>query len=81
LTGLWQVNGKNRTTFEEMIHWDTKYVETKSPALDLSILLRTLPAVLEQARDTLSARVGSPPQPTHRDRASHPNLADASSLS
>ena len=34
LTGLWQVNGKNRTTFEEMIYWDLKYVETKSPALD-----------------------------------------------
>jgi lipopolysaccharide/colanic/teichoic acid biosynthesis glycosyltransferase len=55
LTGLWQVNGKNRTTFEEMIKWDIRYVETKSPALDIAIMLRTFPAILVQARDTASA--------------------------
>lgn len=55
LTGLWQVNGKNRTTFEEMINWDIKYVETKSPMLDLLIMLRTFPAILVQAWDTVSA--------------------------
>ena len=53
LTGLWQVNGKNRTTFEEMIHWDVRYVETKSPMLDLVIMLRTVPAILVQAWDTV----------------------------
>ncbi len=56
LTGLWQVNGKNRTTFEEMINWDIQYVETKSPALDLAIMLRTVPAILVQAWHTVSAR-------------------------
>ncbi len=56
LTGLWQVNGKNRTTFEEMIQWDITYVETKSPAMDIAIMLRTVPAILVQAWDTVSAK-------------------------
>jgi lipopolysaccharide/colanic/teichoic acid biosynthesis glycosyltransferase len=49
LTGMWQVNGKNRTTFEEMIDFDLYYVAHKSPGLDLTIIARTLPAVLWQA--------------------------------
>jgi len=48
LTGLWQVNDKNNTTFEEMIDLDLKYVRTQSLGLDLGILLRTLPAVIGQ---------------------------------
>jgi lipopolysaccharide/colanic/teichoic acid biosynthesis glycosyltransferase len=48
LTGLWQVSGKNRTTFAEMIDLDIRYVENKSFWLDLSILLRTIPAVVSQ---------------------------------
>ena len=48
LTGLWQVNDKNNTTFEEMIDLDLKYVRTQSLGLDLSILLRTIPAVVCQ---------------------------------
>jgi len=46
LTGLWQVSGKNRTTFEEMINLDLYYVEHQSPLLDLTILARTGPAIL-----------------------------------
>jgi len=48
LTGLWQVNDKNNTTFEEMIDLDLRYVRTQSLGLDISILLRTLPAVIYQ---------------------------------
>jgi lipopolysaccharide/colanic/teichoic acid biosynthesis glycosyltransferase len=48
LTGLWQVSGKNQTTFDEMIHMDIKYSETVSPFLDLRILLMTLPAIMTQ---------------------------------
>jgi lipopolysaccharide/colanic/teichoic acid biosynthesis glycosyltransferase len=51
LTGLWQVNGKNRTTFQEMIDFDVFYAQHKSLGLDLKILLRTLPAVISQTRD------------------------------
>ena len=52
LTGLWQVSGKNRTTFSEMMHLDIDYVRRKTLWLDLLILLRTFPAVLVQIWDT-----------------------------
>jgi len=50
LTGLWQVSGKNRTTFDQMIDLDIKYVDSKSLLLDIKILLRTAPAILDQVR-------------------------------
>jgi exopolysaccharide production protein ExoY len=56
LTGLWQVSGKNRTTFEEMINLDIKYVDTKCLSLDLAIMLRTIPAILVQAWDAVRAK-------------------------
>src|SRR5580658_10023092 len=52
LTGLWQVNGKNRTTFRRMMELDLQYTERKSLLLDMKILVRTLPAILLQCRDT-----------------------------
>ncbi len=45
LTGLWQVSGKNRTTFNRMIELDLVYLQTQGVWLDLGILLRT-PMVL-----------------------------------
>lgn len=48
LTGLWQVRGKNRTTFAEMIRLDIEYVRTQSLWLDIRILLATPKAVLLQ---------------------------------
>jgi exopolysaccharide production protein ExoY len=51
LTGLWQVSGKNRTTFNEMVRLDIEYSERLSLGLDLSIILRTLPALWQQCRD------------------------------
>ena len=52
LTGLWQVSGKNRLTFQEMISLDNQYVERLSWRLDLYILLKTVPAVLSQSDDS-----------------------------
>jgi exopolysaccharide production protein ExoY len=46
LTGLWQVQGRNRTSFAERVRLDDLYLERRSLAGDLSLLLRTLPAVL-----------------------------------
>jgi lipopolysaccharide/colanic/teichoic acid biosynthesis glycosyltransferase len=46
MTGLWQVSGKNRTTFREMIRLDIHYGRALSPLRDLEILARTLPVVL-----------------------------------
>ncbi|HEU5318188.1 MAG TPA: sugar transferase [Chloroflexota bacterium] len=46
LTGLWQVRGRGRTTFEEMVAMDVDYIARRSLSLDVQIILRTLPAVL-----------------------------------
>jgi lipopolysaccharide/colanic/teichoic acid biosynthesis glycosyltransferase len=56
LTGLWQVSGKNRTTFDEMVHLDIAYADTLSLAGDIRIMLRTLPALCAQILDTKKAR-------------------------
>ena len=56
LTGLWQVSGKNRLSFPEMIALDIKYSEQLSLWLDLKIILKTLPALWVQCMDTRAAR-------------------------
>ena len=48
LTGLWQVSGKNRTTFSEMVVLDIRYVRAKTLGLDLKIIAKTLPVMLGQ---------------------------------
>jgi lipopolysaccharide/colanic/teichoic acid biosynthesis glycosyltransferase len=48
LTGYWQVNGKNKTTFSEMIDMDIYYSRNMSLLRDLIILLKTIPAVTQQ---------------------------------
>jgi lipopolysaccharide/colanic/teichoic acid biosynthesis glycosyltransferase len=48
LTGYWQVNGKNQTTFGQMIEMDIYYANNMSLKLDLIILLMTLPAIVRQ---------------------------------
>ncbi len=52
LTGLWQVSGKNRTTFTEMMHLDVDYVRRKTLWLDLMIIFKTVPAILIQIWET-----------------------------
>ena len=46
ITGLWQVKGRCRVSFEEMIHMDLEYIRNASLWLDLQILFLTIPAVL-----------------------------------
>lgn len=64
LTGLWQVNGKNRTTFREMIEMDIFYSRNVSLSLDLNIILRTLPTIVGQFFDCVQPLPGSGGQPT-----------------
>ncbi len=52
LTGYWQVNGKNRTTFSEMIEMDIFYGKNMSLALDLRILCKTVPAIWEEVSES-----------------------------
>lgn len=56
LTGLWQVSGKNRTTFNEMMNLDIAYVDHKSLWLDINIILSTIPALVAQVVETRKAR-------------------------
>lgn len=46
LTGLWQVNGRSKLAFDEMVRLDLYYAENWTPWLDVKIVLRTIPAVL-----------------------------------
>jgi lipopolysaccharide/colanic/teichoic acid biosynthesis glycosyltransferase len=48
ITGLWQVNGKNRTTFNEMMRYDINYIKNISVWTDLKILFKTPGAVISQ---------------------------------
>ena len=63
LTGLWQVSGKNRTTFDQMIRLDIRYAGTSSCLLDLKIILLTVPALLVQVYDVRRGRKASLPPP------------------
>jgi len=47
ITGLWQVSGKNRVPFEEMVRLDIQYLENWSLWLDIKIILRTIPVMLK----------------------------------
>ena len=52
LTGLWQVSGKNKTTFAEMIQLDIDYSRKKTLWLDGKIILKTIPALIVQMQET-----------------------------
>jgi len=51
LTGLWQVSGKNKTTFNQMIYLDIAYAQNMSFWLDVVVMLKTIPALARQARE------------------------------
>ncbi len=46
LTGLWQVSGRNNTTYDERVELDSDYVERRSPFFDSWILVRTVKVVI-----------------------------------
>lgn len=46
ITGLWQTSGRSKTTFEQRILLDAKYVDHKSFLFDLYLILKTLPLVI-----------------------------------
>ena len=47
ITGLWQVTGRSRVTFDEMVRLDLRYATSWSPMLDVKILMRTPLAVIK----------------------------------
>lgn len=59
LTGLWQVSGKNKTTFSEMMQLDVDYAHRKTLGLDLLILIKTPLVILSQLRELLFRKLGA----------------------
>ena len=48
ITGLWQVSGRSDLTWDESVRLDLLYVENWSLALDITIMLKTVLAVLRR---------------------------------
>ncbi|MDQ6812041.1 MAG: sugar transferase, partial [Actinomycetota bacterium] len=48
ITGLWQVSGRSELDFDDLVNLDFIYLERWSLALDLTIILKTIPAVLSR---------------------------------
>jgi lipopolysaccharide/colanic/teichoic acid biosynthesis glycosyltransferase len=46
ITGLWQVEGRSRVSFDEMVRMDLRYIKQRSLALDFKLLVRTVSVVL-----------------------------------
>lgn len=63
LTGLWQVSGKNRTTFARMVALDVLYARRRCLILDLAIIIRTPAALLRQLGDIHRTRRTAPVMP------------------
>jgi lipopolysaccharide/colanic/teichoic acid biosynthesis glycosyltransferase len=59
ITGYWQVNGKNKTTFSEMIAMDIFYASHMSIWMDLSIMLKTTPAIAAQVSEALKRKTSA----------------------
>jgi lipopolysaccharide/colanic/teichoic acid biosynthesis glycosyltransferase len=57
MTGLWQVSGKNKLSFEKMVRLDISYAARMSPLLDLKILLMTGPAIIKMVFEAVAKRV------------------------
>jgi len=76
LTGYWQVSGKNKLTFQQMINLDLLYTHKMCLGLDLAIVAATIPAMLLQFMESRCSGVqpvppagsvsahGSPGEPT-----------------
>jgi lipopolysaccharide/colanic/teichoic acid biosynthesis glycosyltransferase len=46
LTCIWQVSGRSELCFEQQVRLDAKYIESHSILLDISLLLKTIPAII-----------------------------------
>ncbi|MHC4989106.1 MAG: sugar transferase, partial [Planctomycetota bacterium] len=51
MTGLWQVSGKNRLTFDEMVRLDIRYARECSFSMDFKIMIMTPLAIISEVRN------------------------------
>ena len=66
MTGLWQISGRSGLTFDDLVRLDFTYIENWSIWLDISIIVKTIPAVMTRTRRLLVVRGGRcsrPPSP------------------
>ena len=77
LTGLWQVSGKNKTTFEQMIRLDIRYARNPTFGGDVAILFKTMPVLANQ----LFEKAGSRPARAEGEKVLVGNAVVAKSLS
>ncbi len=59
MTGLWQVSGKNKLTFKEMIRLDISYAKNMSLLNDLRIIIRTPVVILGMMFESVASKFGS----------------------
>ena len=52
LTGYWQVSGKNKTSFQQMVELDLQYSEQMSLWFDIAVMIATIPALFLQFLET-----------------------------
>lgn len=58
ITGLWQVSGKNRLSFEQMIRLDISYMRRMSLLFDLKMLLLTIPTIIGLVLEATLRKIG-----------------------
>jgi lipopolysaccharide/colanic/teichoic acid biosynthesis glycosyltransferase len=75
LTGYWQVNGKNKTTFNEMIVMDLFYLKNLSMLLDLKIMLKTCVVIAGQLFESRA-----PAQASRQDKSLRPPASTLQSV-
>jgi lipopolysaccharide/colanic/teichoic acid biosynthesis glycosyltransferase len=82
LTGYWQVNGKNKTTFNEMIMMDLFYLENMSFLLDLKIILKTSAVITGQLLESQRGQnaIGSEANCTKLERGGIPTSVPGSAI-
>jgi lipopolysaccharide/colanic/teichoic acid biosynthesis glycosyltransferase len=76
LTGLWQVSGKNKTTFNEMMELDIKYAREKTVWMDLAIIVKTPMVIIGQVLESRQKKSGgTPPGVTSRPAVRSANFS------
>jgi lipopolysaccharide/colanic/teichoic acid biosynthesis glycosyltransferase len=67
MTGLWQVSGKNRLTFNQMMRLDARYSRRRNLRMDFLIVMMTIPAIIGQVA---GSRVNRPASRTSKNNLS-----------
>jgi lipopolysaccharide/colanic/teichoic acid biosynthesis glycosyltransferase len=82
LTGYWQVKGKNKTTFTEMIQMDIFYAKNMSLWLDLMIMLKTPATLIVQLHEAIArsrTRIGAHNR-VRKDCSTQPETSERSTV-